>query len=567
MVEVWLLCHIMDNICRVYYASGCNLLAFCYCNRVNIISCDSKNMYIRCRPNKSGSTTVYLIDSIRVEGKKFAVSKVVKCFGSSKDLTVIEDWKEEALALKARLESSGATSKKFTQIKDAEDITSVQVQEYGIKYLYEHLSKSFFDKMKISETYKKTLKDLLFIRLARPLSKMRTAQVAESFGATDLTVSKIYKMMDYLDDEKIDYIKKYIFKHIQNILGSKISVMFYDLTTIYFETNSKSDLKESGFSKDGKSQHVQISLALIVTEGGMPVGYEIFKGNSFEGATLIPTLEKLRKDYQTEDVTIVADSAMLSAANIQALIAHNFKFIVASRIRNLSAKLTQKVLNHEEYRSIPNHDIEYQRIELDKGQYLIACYSDERRRKDEYDRLKLIEKAKKYDGKSCKNGLNSSLKKSFVKISKDSLLEIDYEKISEKSKLDGYFGFITNSNLSEAEVVAQYKGLWQVEQSFRITKSNLKIRPVYHFVDRRIKAHFIICYLGLTIMRLLEYRLKAASAYYPLESLHEKLRQVKAINMDAGGVKSLIISDIPSEVTKILAALKIPLPPRYKPIM
>ncbi len=524
-------------------------------------------MYIRCRPNKSGSTTVYLIDSIRVEGKKFAVSKVVQCFGSSKDEAVIAGWKEEALALKLRLEASQVSAKKFTQIKDSHDINSVQVQEYGIKYLYENLSKSFFDKLKISETYKKTLKDLLFIRLARPLSKMRTAEVAESFGAQDLTLSKIYKMMDYLDDDKIDYIKKYIFKHTQNILGGKISVMFYDLTTIYFEANTKSDLKEFGFSKDGKSQHVQISLALIVTDGGMPVGYEIFKGNSFEGATLIPTLEKLRKYYQTQDVTIVADSAMLSATNIQALITNNFKFIVASRIRNLSAKLTDEVLKQDDYIAVADGEVSYKKIALEGDQTLVACYSSERKRKDEYDRAKLIDKAKKYDGKSCKNGLSSSLKKSFVKISKASILEIDYEKIEEKSKLDGYFGFVTNTNLTEAEVIAQYKGLWQVEQSFRITKSNLQIRPVYHFVDRRIKAHFIICYLGLTLLRLLEYRLKEASAYQPLESLHEKLQQVKAITMDAGGVKSLIISDIPSEVSHVLAALKIPLPLRYKAIL
>lgn len=524
-------------------------------------------MYVRCRLNKSGSTTVYLINSIRLEGKKFASSKVVKCFGSSKDNFVIEGWKKEALALKLKLEKSGVSVKKLTKIKDSDNIESVEVMEYGIKYLYDNLSKSFFDKMKISETYKSTLKDVVFLRLARPLSKMKTASIAKTYGASDLTLSKIYKMMDYLDDDKIDYLKKYIFKHTQNIIGGSISVMFYDLTTIYFEANSKSDLKEFGFSKDGKSQHVQISLALIVTDSGMPIGYEIFKGNKFEGSTLVPTLEKLRREYKTEDVTIVADSAMLSQFNIESLVANNFKFILSSRVRNLSKKLTQELLNEDDYIKLEDESLSYKKLKLLNGQNLVTCYSDDRRKKDEYDRAKLIDKAKRFEGKPCKNGLSSGLKRSFMKTRENSLLEIDYGKIEESKKLDGYFGFITNTDLTGKEVIAQYKGLWQVEQSFRITKSNLKIRPVYHFVDRRIKSHFIICYIAFALIRLLEFRLKQASVYQPLDSLHEKLHQIKAIKMDIDGFKSLIISDIPAELVNIFNSLKIKIPIRYKTIL
>ncbi len=146
-----------------------------------------------------------------------------------------------------------------------------------------------------------------------------------------------------LDDLKIEAIKKHVLKNTQTLIGCKIQVMFYDLTTIYFEANSASDIKECGFSKDGKSQHVQISLVLIVTEYGMPIGYEIFKGNTFEGSTMIPTLNKLKQQYKVEDVTVIADSAMLSEANIKALIAHRFKFIVSAKIRNMKASITQEI--------------------------------------------------------------------------------------------------------------------------------------------------------------------------------------------------------------------------------
>ena len=120
------------------------------------------------------------------------------------------------------------------------------------------------------------------MRIVRPVSKLKTANIASSFGIEELSSNKIYKLMDVLDDKKIELIKKQVFKNTKELLGpsNQLRVLFYDLTTIYFETNSQTDLKEFGFSKDGKSQHVQISLAMIVTDRGLPIGYEIFKGNS-----------------------------------------------------------------------------------------------------------------------------------------------------------------------------------------------------------------------------------------------------------------------------------------------
>jgi len=228
-------------------------------------------MYVRLRLNKSGSTTVYLIDSIRIEGKKNATGKVVKCFGSSKDQAQIDEWTLEAKSLKASWEHVRISSKLFTNIKEPSDIESCIVEEYGIKYIYESISKSLFSKFTLSLEHKQTLKDIVLMRIANPVSKLKSSILAEDFGIENLTVSKIYKMMDSLTEAKIESIKKIIFNNTKELLGSPVKVMFYDLTTIYFESNEKSDLKEFGFSKDGKSQHVQISLALIVTDSGLPI--------------------------------------------------------------------------------------------------------------------------------------------------------------------------------------------------------------------------------------------------------------------------------------------------------
>jgi transposase len=518
-------------------------------------------MYTRLRKNKSGTTTVYLIDSVRVEGKKHSCSKVIKCFGSSMEKANIDKWIEEAEELKTQLSSKKITYRNFTTIKQDHDINSCKVEELGMRYLYNNIFNSIFSKLELKGINKTMLADLVIMRLAMPVSKLRTANISSAFGIEDMTINKIYKLMDKMGDMQIETIKRHVFKNTQSMLGNSLKVMFYDLTTIYFEANSQTDLKEFGFSKDGKSQHVQISLVLIVTEHGMPIGYEIFKGNTFEGSTLIPTLDKLKERYRISDVTIVADSAMLSEKNMAALITHKYKFIVSAKIRNMSKELTSKILNQDEYREL--NGLQYKSIDLAKDKRLLSVFSEERKRKDEYDRSKALEKLKKLEGKSSKSGLKGSLKKSYIKVSKDSIIELDEGKIEQSKKIDGYFGFISNTDLDAESIISQYRGLWQVEQSFRITKHNLKIRPVYHYADRRIKAHFAICYLSLALVRALEYKLKQVGNYIPIEELHTYLEQIKEVKLTVNNQESIITTDIPIEIRKIFIALKISLPKRY----
>jgi transposase len=519
-------------------------------------------MYVRIRLNKSGTTTIYLIDSVREAGKKNATSKVVKCFGSSSDEGQLAAWSKEAEHLKHQLAKQKISSRQFMKIKQSSDVESCQVEDFGMRYLYGNIFDSLFGGMRLNKINKQTLADLVLMRIASPVSKLHTANISDSFGIKCLTCNKIYKLMDGLDDSKINAIKKYVLSNTRKLIGSSIQVMFYDLTTICFEANSKTELKDFGYSKDGKSQHVQISLALIVTECGLPVGYEIFRGNTFEGSTLIPTLQKLKDDYKVEDVTIVADSAMLSEANISMLAANNFKFIVAAKVRNMSAKLTKIMLDQDGYLAASDN-LCYKSIKLNEHKTLITVFSQDRKRKDEYDRNKALKKIAKVTGKQAKSALRGALNKPYVSLDQDSVIGIDEAKLEQSKKFDGYFGFITNTDLDPQEVISHYRGLWQVEQSFRITKHNLKIRPVYHYVDRRIKAHFAICYLSLALVRSVEYSLKAAGKHMPMEQLHTYLSQVKAITLNVAGDVSTIVSDIPQPLREIFMSLNITMPKRY----
>jgi transposase len=496
-----------------------------------------------------------------VEGKKFSCAKVVKCFGSTSDPEQLAEWIKAAQTMKEECANQNISIRKITTIRRSQDITSCKVYDLGFKCFYSQIFASLFAKLNLTTKDKQILTDLVVMRLATPLSKLATASIAANFGI-EMETNQIYRFMDKLDDKQIASIKKSVFQNTKKLLGNKISVIFYDLTTIYFEANNVSDLKEFGYSKDGKSQHVQISLALIVTDNGMPIGYEIFKGNSFEGSTLIPTLNKLREEYDTDDVTIVADSAMLSKSNIEALIANRFKFIVAARIRNLGAKLTKAILNDDDY--VYAVDVRYKTIDLGDGQRLITAFSEAKLKKDQYDRERALHKISKLVGKQSKNGLRGVLKKPYIKINCDSIIELDERKIEESKKLDGYFGFVSNTNLSPDQVVAQYRGLWQVEQSFRITKHNLKIRPVYHYKDRRIKAHFAICYLSLALLRSVEYQLNQAGLHMPIEVLHRYLSEIREVVLiTKEQSEASIITDVPPEIASVFIALKLATPQRY----
>lgn len=365
--------------------------------------------------------------------------------------------------------------------------------------------------------------------------------------------------MDKITGSVVANIKRQVFLNTQRLLVAKnIKVLFYDLTTIYFENNNASNLKALGFSKDGKSQHVQISLALIVTEFGLPVGYEIFPSNTYEGKTLLPTLLKLREDYKIQDIAIIADSAMLSSFNLNELTKHGFSYVVAARVKNLNATLTKELLCQDGYKEL-NGDIRYKNISLDNVQ-LIVCHSKKRAEKDDYERKITMRRLERFLGKSTKNIMRGSLKKPYIKLTKNSTIALDIEKLEQIKKFDGFFGFYTNTNASAATVIDQYRGLWQVEQTFRITKHNLSIRPVYHYKDRRILAHFAICYLALAAVRTAEYLLLRSGLRISVEGLHRLLQQINCIQIINKNQKFLITPNIPSEVNGIYSVLKIAKP-------
>jgi len=500
-----------------------------------------------------------VVTTERVIGKKHPQPRVIKSFGTA-------ETEAEIQKLQSMAQDYLHTDHDLQQlcISKESDITSCLCEISGFKNIYGKIFNSIFDSLKLSQSRQHMLADLVTMRIIEPVSKLRTSNICADYGM-HLAIDSIYKLMDKLD---INHIKELVYKHSQQLLASnqqKLDVLFYDLTTIAFETNNQDDYRAFGFSKDGKHQHVQITLAIIATQEGLPISYEIFKGNTYEGHTLIPILTALRKTYSIERVVVVADSGLISKKNVDAIKAAGLEYVIGARVKNLNRAILKQVFDDPQgYRQL-NEDMQAKFINLkEDSDRLLICHSAKRARKDAADREEAITKIQQHLGSSPKTKLTGKLRKPYVKLSNDSVIEIDHDKIAVCAKFDGYFAIQTNIQSQDPQlIVQQYRGLWQIEQTFRIAKHNLRIRPVFHYTLKRIDAHFAICYMALALVRSLEYIMHRKDCYIPLEQVHTLLRQVKTVSLTVKSETFCITANWPKELVPIYYNLGVAQPKRF----
>lgn len=405
----------------------------------------------------------------------------------------------------------------------------------GIHEVYGKVYDLFgFDKVisspKRNKATVKNLRQAVMGRIANPLSKRATAtMLAEQYGV-EISSSALYRMMDRIDEKVIEKIQKHAYKMASTLFKEPIRVMFYDCTTLYFESFIEDELKENGYSKDMKFNQPQVLLSLLVTPSGLPVGYEVFPGASFEGHTLCNAIDKLKKLYGLQDLVLVADSGMLSQENLELLEKHGKAYIVGARIKNQSKEVTTKILDKKGYASL-SEDLSSKEISL-QDRRLIVSYSQKRALKDSKDRQRAIDKLMEKMGKSKnpKDLVSNFGYKKYIKLEGKVKYSVNQEKIDRDRQWDGLLGIITNQkkkDLSVQEALEHYHGLWQVEQCFRVSKSDLRIRPVYHWTPQRVKAHIAICFMALACVRYLYYITKVHQLEFSELSIRQTLTQVQ----------------------------------------
>lgn len=381
-------------------------------------------------------------------------------------------------------------------------------------------------------TLNSILRDVVLSRIADPFSKRKTSKILERDYGKQIPLQKIYRMMDELV-KKEERIKNLVLNNTLTLFDDQVDILFFDVTTLYFESTEQDELRNHGFSKDCKFKEVQIVLALVTTTEGLPIFYKEFPGNTSEGKTLITIIKDIKDKFpKIRDVVLVADRAMFTEDNLQMLESENINYVVAARLKRLPANIRNKILSDQFLPTVIENEFQWvQEYGYKNNRRLMISYSSKRAMKDSADRNRLVDRLikKEKNGKINISSLvtNIGSRKYVSKI--EGNVVINQPKIEADEKWDGLHGIITNVKDESIEnLLSRYRSLWQIEAAFRMNKHDLKMRPIYHWKPNRIKGHLLICYLAYALVSTVMFKLKNSGLKISFEELRDELVRVEA---------------------------------------
>lgn len=344
--------------------------------------------------------------------------------------------------------------------------------------------------------------DLAIMRIIEPTSKSRTLELIERYFGLSYSRRNLCRLLPNLIDYK-NKIEEASYQTACSHFDKAFAFVLYDVTTLYFESHEPDDdLRARGFSKDDKSKQPQIVIGLLVTQQGFPLKHEIYKGNTFEGHTMLDIIKKFQTLHKNTKPIIVADAAMLSHENMQLLENEGYQYIVGARLANASSSFIDKLTA-----TLTKKDGNTTRLSYPNRSYSIICsFSEQRAKKDKRELNKQLVRANELIARKELGKRAKFIKKS--KSHKDAL-ELNEELKIKTEKLLGIKGYVTNipsKDISNAQVIYYYQELWHVEQTFRMSKTDLKTRPIFHYAHDAIIAHVLICFIALIIGKFMEIK-------------------------------------------------------------
>jgi transposase len=379
------------------------------------------------------------------------------------------------------------------------------------------------------------MKLLVYSRILEPASKKRTFDKrVEYFEKFDFSLEAVYRCLTFADVLSED-LQLHLHKAITDKFGRHADTVYYDVTNYYFEIDKPDGLRRKGMSKDHRPNPI-VQMGLFMDEIGIPISYSLFPGNTNDCLTLLPMLAKTKEAYGFGRAIIVADKGMNTSGNIAGCLSEGYGFVFSQSVRGGRKDFKNYVLDEAGYkwkgddykkksrlhvREVTVKDIQGKEKKVRFEEKQVVFYSREHDRKAKADRAQAVQKAREMELSPAKYNQAASYgaakyiknlvfdkKTGEVMTQRGGKLVFDEAKLAEEEKYDGYYCIITSEvNKSDDEIIEIYQGLWRIEESFRITKSDFEARPVYLSRQERINAHFLICFAALVIARLLQKRL------------------------------------------------------------
>jgi len=442
--------------------------------------------------------------------------------------------------------------KKYSLFDLAENLKAESSKEYGPFLVFQRLFKDLGLKNILTKhlasvetnfDITEALFNLILNRLTAPSSKRQmTLWEQDVEGPDKFDLHQYYRAMDYLIDHKED-IERGIFSNQLSLFNQELDIVLFDTTTLvyYGEGGDRDDkpedqqLLDHGFSKARRSDLKQVVVGVLMSKDGIPLAHEVFSGNTNDVTCFSKVIEQLKNKYSIANLVLVGDRGMISKSNIAKLEKANLKYILGYRMRTISKDERKEVLNKTNLKKIKKLKLQFKEVDH-KGQRLVVCFNEERAEKDKAYRERHLEKLKeKLKGiKNIKQLISNAHDRKFIKVNDEKTkASLDVEKVKQDELYDGVFVLTTNTKLSCLQVVERYKDLWQIESSFRQLKSELQMGPIYHWKDRRIRAHIMICFMAFCVRVSLYKKLKIYfnKKKFSMTTLLKDLKALKAIEL------------------------------------
>jgi len=541
-------------------------------------------MFLRLSGRKDGRKYLQIVHGYRDDQGK-SRAKVIKSLGYLDDLMKEYDDPIAHFKIVARkMEAERKESSRFTIEIDANQVidkSSHLRKNYGhivFSKIYHDLELDRFCNnkqrhTKIQYNTNSVLKLLTYLRLLYPCSKKKATELSGMlFDKFDFDLDDVYDALTHFNKHAAD-MRRHIHERICQLYGRDTSLVYYDVTNYYFETDMQDGFRMNGPSKEHRRDPI-VQMGLAVDRMSIPITYKLFPGNTHDSQTLMPALAEVKKEYNVGRIVVVADKGLNSGDNIAFNQALGDGYVYSQSVRGASADFQEYVLDEQGYVSIGDDYKKKSRVIPAKIRVTVEGKGKRRKTKQiTVDQKQVVFYSKKYADRA-KHQREETLKKAadlianpskynkatsygaaaYVKglsfnketgeiIEPGKILGIDMEKVREEERLDGYYA-IVSSELDETDerIIDLYRGLWRIEESFKITKSNLTARPVYLKREDHINAHFLICFISLVILRIVEMRL---GHRFPASRILETIRNVECSNIDA----NLWLFDYSDEIT------------------